>query len=410
MPDFPTTTQLDASERVRIASAGHTAEFAPAAGGRLTGLSTDGLDWIVPLAETDWPAAKWPRAGSYPLAPYSNRIRDGVFTFDGARHRLRSLAGRSEAIHGSGLYLPWQVRALEADSVDLVLDAPAGTMGWAWPFECVQRYRLDAGGLSLTLIMRNGGDTPMPFGFGIHPYFTARRVALHARRLWPADERGLPTGSKVTHVRELRQSAEGCDTYLSQWEGRATLHWDDGRELACGPIRPLRIWWCTPRPAPISCAWNRSATWPTPSTWRRRATRAPACGYWRRASATAPRCAWISSLESPARSGDNPPTSSQESPSEKLSTEQLQATAEILRRVQERLARSGSLPLEPTLYACARDTAAAWRTTPGPGCPACSRRTRACRPGWTRTSRTGAPARRQRRWSMPAARTAGSRG
>ena len=101
----------------------------PAAGGRLTGLSTDGLDWIVPLAETDWPAAKWPRAGSYPLAPYSNRIRDGVHLSTApaigcARWR------RSEAIHGSGLYLPWQVRALEADSVDLVLDAPAGTMGW----------------------------------------------------------------------------------------------------------------------------------------------------------------------------------------------------------------------------------------------------------------------------------------
>ena len=32
----------------------------------------------------------------------------------------------------------------------------------------------------------------------------------------------------------------------------------------------------------------------------------------------------------------------------------MQATAEILRRVQERLARSGSLPLEPTLYACAK--------------------------------------------------------
>ena len=131
MPDFPNDdTQLDASERVRIASAGHTAEFAPAAGGRLTGLSTDGLDWIVPLAETDWPAAKWPRAGSYPLAPYSNRIRDGVFTFDGARHRLRSLAGRSEAIHGSGLYLPWQVRALEADR-STGAGRAAGTMGWA---------------------------------------------------------------------------------------------------------------------------------------------------------------------------------------------------------------------------------------------------------------------------------------
>ena len=38
----------------------------------------------------------------------------------------------------------------------------------------------------------------------------------------------------------------------------------------------------------------------------------------------------------------------------KLSTEQLQAAAETLRRVQARLARSGSLPLEPTIYASAK--------------------------------------------------------
>ena len=355
MPDFPNDdTQLDASERVRIASAGHTAEFAPAAGGRLTGLSTDGLDWIVPLAETDWPAAKWPRAGSYPLAPYSNRIRDGVFTFDGARHRLRSLAGRSEAIHGSGLYLPWQVRALEADSVDLVLDAPAGTMGWAWPFECVQRYRLDAGGLSLTLIMRNGGDTPMPFGFGIHPYFTARRVALHARRLWPADERGLPTGSKVTHVRELRQSAEGCDTYLSQWEGRATLHWDDGRELALRAdpafahlvvyTAPGADFLCVEPVSNVADAFNLAAAGDARTGMR---VLAPGERY---------SASLRMDFQRKARRDQAIIRRHQarESPSEKLSTEQLQATAEILRRVQERLARSGSLPLEPTLYACAK--------------------------------------------------------
>ena len=38
----------------------------------------------------------------------------------------------------------------------------------------------------------------------------------------------------------------------------------------------------------------------------------------------------------------------------KLSTEQLQAAAETLRRVQARLARAGNLPLEPTIYACAK--------------------------------------------------------
>ena len=96
----------------------------------------------------------------------------------------------------------------------------------------MQRYRLDARGLSLSFIIVNQGDTPMPFGFGIHPYFTAERVTLNARRLWTADADGLPTGSRVKHGRELRLSADGCDTYLSQWEGRATLHWADGHELA----------------------------------------------------------------------------------------------------------------------------------------------------------------------------------
>jgi len=38
----------------------------------------------------------------------------------------------------------------------------------------------------------------------------------------------------------------------------------------------------------------------------------------------------------------------------KLSTEQLQAAAEILRRTQARLARTGSLALEPAIYASAQ--------------------------------------------------------
>ncbi|NMK48088.1 aldose 1-epimerase [Achromobacter sp. Bel] len=232
MQQYPFADPLDATERVVISGGGHQAEFAPGGGGRLTRLSTGALDWIVPLTPTQWPAGKWPRAGSYPLAPYSNRIRDGVFTFNGARHSLQSVAGRPHAIHGAGLFQAWQVRNLAADSIDLVLSQPAGVLGWPWPFECVQRYRLDARGLSLSLSITNQGDTPMPFGLGIHPYFTAERVTLNARRVWPADADGIPKGSQVKHVRELRQSAAGCDTYLSQWEGRATLHWADGRELA----------------------------------------------------------------------------------------------------------------------------------------------------------------------------------
>ncbi|MGY6271254.1 aldose epimerase family protein [Achromobacter denitrificans] len=232
MHDLSLPAALDASARVLISSGANQAEFAPDGGGRLTRLSTAGHDWIVPLAATGWPPGQWPRAGSYPLAPYANRIRDGVFVFNGVRHVLQSVPGRPHAIHGAGLYQAWRVRNHAADSVDLVLEQPAGVLGWPWPFECTQRYRLDARGLSVALAIVNLGDTPMPFGFGLHPYFTAQRVTLHARRLWPADADGLPAGSQVAHVRELRRSAGGCDTYLSQWEGRATLHWPDGHELA----------------------------------------------------------------------------------------------------------------------------------------------------------------------------------
>ncbi|CAB3933775.1 aldose 1-epimerase [Achromobacter insolitus] len=232
MQDLPVPASLDASERITIASGAHLAEFAPGGGGRLTRLSTHTHDWIVPLAATQWPAGQWPRAGSYPLAPYANRIRDGVFAFNGVRHALQSVPGRPHAIHGAGLHQAWRVRSHGADSVDLVLDQPAGVLGWPWAFECVQRYRLDARGLSVALGITNLGDTPMPFGLGLHPYFTAEGVTLHARREWPADADGLPAGSKAVHVRELRRSASGCDTYLSQWEGRATLHWPDGHQLA----------------------------------------------------------------------------------------------------------------------------------------------------------------------------------
>ncbi len=231
MQSIPVPPELDASERVTITSGPHQAEFAPGGGGRLTRLSTDGHDWIVPLTETQWPAGRWPRAGCYPLAPYSNRIRDGVFGFNGARHALQSVPGRPHAIHGGALHQAWRVRDQSADSVDLALEQPAGVLGWPWPFECVQRYRLDARGLSVALAIVNRGETPMPFGLGLHPYFTAERVTLHARRAWTADADGLPTGSKSAHVRELRRSASGCDTYLSQWEGRAVLHWPGGHQL-----------------------------------------------------------------------------------------------------------------------------------------------------------------------------------
>ncbi|OZI36391.1 aldose epimerase [Bordetella genomosp. 1] len=223
---------LDATQRVSIASGAHQAEFSPGGGGRLTALRTGTHDWVVPITEPGWPTTRWPRAGSYPLAPYSNRIRDGRYTFEGRSHQLESLPGRPHALHGSGLHSAWTARNVQADSVELVLAQPQGVLGWPSAFECVQHYRLSARGLALTLSLHNQGEHDMPFGFGVHPYFTARRVQLQARRYWPAGADGLPQAGVATRVDAISCSREGCDTYLSQWGGRALLEWPDGHRLS----------------------------------------------------------------------------------------------------------------------------------------------------------------------------------
>ena len=131
MPDFPNDdTQLDASERVRIASAGH---------GRIRARSGRTPDRLVHgRAGLDRAAGRDGLAGGQMAA--RRLVSAGAVFQPHPRRRLhlrrrapwlRSLAGRSEAIHGSGLYLPWQVRALEADSVDLVLTRRPGR--WVGP-------------------------------------------------------------------------------------------------------------------------------------------------------------------------------------------------------------------------------------------------------------------------------------
>lgn len=94
----------------------------------------------------------------------------------------------------------------------------------------------------------------------------------------------------------------------------------------------------------------------------------------------------------------------------KLSTEQLQAAAETLRRVQAKLARSGNLPLEPTVYASAKGFRRnvpeyVWTWLSGLLAPH-----RAWLPGWTRIKQAGAMARHPLPWCTPARRRAGSTG
>ncbi|MDB5448454.1 MAG: putative galactose mutarotase [Phenylobacterium sp.] len=119
------------------------------------------------------------------LAPYANRItgrpvagaREIEATVDGRTLRLprnwggKAAGAREYAMHG--LILDAQV-PFEQPSPDRVTGRlEAGDFGGRWPSRTQMAFdwRLAAGGLELTVTVRNSGAEPLPFGLGWHPYF-----------------------------------------------------------------------------------------------------------------------------------------------------------------------------------------------------------------------------------------------
>ena len=62
----------------------------PEIGGSIVGcvVNRDG-QWISLMREGEDPLTKSSNASSFVLIPYSNRLRDGCFTFSGKHYRLR---------------------------------------------------------------------------------------------------------------------------------------------------------------------------------------------------------------------------------------------------------------------------------------------------------------------------------
>ena len=137
------------------------------------------------------------------LAPWPNRLGDGVFTWDGREH-LTPLTepGRRTAIHGLVRFAAWRPVARSDDAVVLehVLHPQPG-----YPFTLRLRigYELSAAGLRVTTTAANDGDADLPYGEGHHPYLAAPpglrlddcTLTVPADTRLLTDERLLPTGT-----------------------------------------------------------------------------------------------------------------------------------------------------------------------------------------------------------------------
>lgn len=220
-------------------------EICPETGGSIARLRHGTVDLLRPAGDADIAARDPRRLGSYPLFPFSNRVKHGRFPFQGQAYQLAlNFGDHPHAIHGNAWQRPWRIEAREPAAVRIaVAHDPRrdGAASWPFAYGAAQSFRLDAAALEIELTLRNDDTRPAPAAFGLHPYFpkTAQaRLTASLTGMWRADatliptEHGpLPPALDFSAGRDLREVA--CDNCFTGWQGPAAIEWPEhGLRLA----------------------------------------------------------------------------------------------------------------------------------------------------------------------------------
>ncbi|MFM8282904.1 MAG: aldose 1-epimerase [Planctomycetaceae bacterium] len=230
-----------ATEPVTLSSPRWRATFDPDRGGSLLALAiARGGEWIDLVPDGRRPENGM-RPASWLMLPYSNRIRDGRFTFGGQTYQL-SNAG-NHAIHGDVRRRPWEVVERRDDRLVMRFDsASCADFNWPWPITATVEIRLDGDALVQSLTVANRGTTPMPAGFGWHPYYRKWlsrdgepvELSFSATGVHPdADADGLPDGPVAPLPADLDFAMprllgdRRLDTCFAGFGGQATIAWPE---------------------------------------------------------------------------------------------------------------------------------------------------------------------------------------
>jgi aldose 1-epimerase len=192
------------------------------------------------------------QAASFVMAPWTNRLRDARFAFDGQTHQLRPNFPDATAIHGTARDAPWRITDRTPVHARMVYDARADEQAnFPFAFSCVQRFELAPDHLQIDLAVTNLDHRPMPAACGHHPFFprtlfaTDEQVRLHAPVTGHYPAAGcLPTGPAADDdaCAALRQDAPlanpGLDDVFAGFGGRAVITWPASRvrlTMECSP-------------------------------------------------------------------------------------------------------------------------------------------------------------------------------
>jgi aldose 1-epimerase len=226
---------------VKLSSGSNTVTIDLEQGGRISSLVLLGRERMIgsPCSDEIEPGLAW---GSFLMAPFVGRLKDGVVEWRGRTAQLRRNHG-DHAIHGTVFDAHFAVTEQGAGHVVVACELDHER----WPFggRVIQRYAL--AGDSLTIEAEIAADEPMPAELGWHPWFVREgemSVTVRSDRVLAIGPDMIPSGSSlaVDERHDLRSgpcldSLRLDDVYVSA-ASPAVLCWPD-LELRMGFSAPI---------------------------------------------------------------------------------------------------------------------------------------------------------------------------
>jgi aldose 1-epimerase len=221
-------------KRVELKNNTWSLALVPEWGGRVAVLQAKGLDIVTPITSHVFDPVAWPKGGIYPLMPYSNRIRNSRMAHQGVTHALPPHpAVLPHTLHGVAQTLQWSVSNQSECSITLTCDYDGEQ--WPWPVRFEQRFMLSENQLDIEIAVTNLGNSSMPAGLGLHPYFhrhAGMRAELNLDRVWEIDNAYLPTGVAHSKRRSIvigDEISEELAVYGSEWGGELKVLYSEGQ-------------------------------------------------------------------------------------------------------------------------------------------------------------------------------------
>ena len=241
-------------------------EIVPEIGGSITRycLKTEKqtLNFLRPAIQSGLAKHDPREMASFPLIPFSNRIRNGHFKFQGREIKLPlNFYPEVHSIHGHGWKVPWTVTEKSENKATIEYQF----LPDEWPFSYLARqvFDLEESSLTVTLQIINTGNSAMPVGMGLHPYFVRTpqaSITAKTEKMWINDAETMPLRlESVPEIKLLNQglivTQNALDNLFTGWNREVLISWPEWnanlRIFADAPLDFLVIY--TPADADFFC-------------------------------------------------------------------------------------------------------------------------------------------------------------